>query len=292
MDKKLASFGIRTSILYTLILTLVGTGAYAYTYTKIQESEHESDFEIASVDLASQIQSLLREKQALERSLDDLKTENETLAKRLGRLNNKVDTLEKLKEIDKELLQKYSKVYFLNENYAPKELKKIDQIYSYNKDKEFFLHAEVVPFLERMLKRAERDGMHIRVISAYRSFAEQKSLKGTYTTVYGTTAANKFSADQGYSEHQLGTTVDLTTEALGAGYTSFQKTKEYLWLKDNAYRYGFILSYPQNNKYYVFEPWHWRFVGESLAERLHDDNIEFYDLDQREIDEYLIKLFD
>ena len=68
------------------------------------------------------------------------------------------------------------------------------------------------------------------IISGFRSFNEQSNLKDNYKVVYGT-GANKFSADQGYSEHQLGTTVDFTSTDLGAGFNSFAKSKEYEWLE-------------------------------------------------------------
>src|SRR5690606_18737682 len=108
---------------------------------------------------------------------------------------------------------------------------------------------------------------------------------------YGS-GANAFSADQGFSEHQLGTTVDFTTTGLGGGLQGFGNTPAYQWLVQNAYKYGFVLSYPEDNAYYVFEPWHWRYVGEDLAEDLHDDDQHFYDLPQREIDQYLLHIFD
>ena len=108
---------------------------------------------------------------------------------------------------------------------------------------------------------------------------------------YGS-GANAFSADQGYSEHQLGTTIDFTTDAIGSSFSGFEDTASFEWLMENAHRYGFILSYPDNNAYYQYEPWHWRFVGVDLARDLHRDEKGFYDLDQREIDTYLIKLFD
>ena len=108
---------------------------------------------------------------------------------------------------------------------------------------------------------------------------------------YGS-GANSFSADQGYSEHQLGTAIDFTTLELGSDFSSFEKTDAYKWLLDNAYEYGFILSYPKDNTYYQFEPWHWRFVGKSLANTLHQENKNFYDVDQRTIDSYLISIFD
>jgi hypothetical protein len=120
---------------------------------------------------------------------------------------------------------------------------------------------------------------------------EQASLKSAYTTSYGS-GANKFSADQGYSEHQLGTTLDFNTTKRSSVLSGFDKTPEYKWLTENAYKYGFVISYPKENKYYIYEPWHWRFVGISLATRIHDDNTYLYALDQRDIDTYLINLFD
>jgi D-alanyl-D-alanine carboxypeptidase len=143
-----------------------------------------------------------------------------------------------------------------------------------------------------MIDDANAAGVKIFVQSAYRSFFDQASLKGKYTVTYGAGTANSFSADQGYSEHQLGTTVDFSTTGLNGGLDGFDKTPAYTWLVANAYKYGFVLSYPKNNTYYVFEPWHWRFVGFALALRIHNESKNFYDLDQRVIDGYLISIFD
>ena len=154
------------------------------------------------------------------------------------------------------------------------------------------MHGGIEPFLKILLDVATSSNVDIRIISAYRSFGTQSELKSSYTVVYGAGTANKFSADQGYSEHQLGTTVDFTTAKLGANFSAFEKTQTFQWLAAEAYKYGFILSYPKNNAYYRFEPWHWRFVGRSLAEKLHNEGKFFYDLEQREIDKYLVSIFD
>ena len=143
-----------------------------------------------------------------------------------------------------------------------------------------------------MLEAAKVSKVTLYVKSAYRSFDEQKSVKSLYTVVYGKGSANQFSADQGYSEHQLGTTADFTTIGVNGSLSGFEKTVAYLWMQFNAYKYGFILSYPENNSYYIFEPWHWRYVGIALATRLHEEHKNFYDLDQREIDKYLPNIFD
>jgi len=63
-------------------------------------------------------------------------------------------------------------------------------------------------------------------------------------------------------------------------------------LNEYAHEYGFVLSYAEGNSYFMFEPWHWRFVGVELATRLKNEGKKFYDLDQREINQYLVKIFD
>ncbi len=211
--------------------------------------------------------------------------------RQVGKLNSTVDNLEKLTTTDPELLQKYSSIYFLNENYKPSDLTKIDEKWDYPNGKEVTIHSRVWPFLKDLLEDAKKDRIDIQILSGYRSFKEQKTLKGRYMATYGT-GANKFSADQGYSEHQLGTTVDFTTPATGEDLDKFDTTKAHIWLENNAYKYGFILSYPKGNEYYEYEPWHWRFVGKDLARYLHKKNKHFYELEQRKIDSYIPNLFD
>lgn len=219
------------------------------------------------------------------------KERNDAFQGKIDDISGTVGKLDKLSRIDPELLQKYSKVFFLSDNYVPAALTQIPQAWVTDDHDEYF-EKEAWPFLEDLLNDAKDDDIDLAITSAYRSFGTQAQLKSSYKLTYGS-GANAFSADQGYSEHQLGTTLDFVTKENGnALSTSFASSKAGVWLKDNAYRYGFILSYPSNNKYYQYEPWHWRFVGRDLARDLHDDGKNFYDLDQREIDPYLIDLFD
>jgi D-alanyl-D-alanine carboxypeptidase len=139
---------------------------------------------------------------------------------------------------------------------------------------------------------AKKENMNLLVISAYRSFETQGDIKAVNKVKYGAKTANQFSAEQGFSEHQLGTTVDFTTPSNNTNFLKFEATKEYQWLKNNAHKYGFILSYPKGNAYYAYEPWHWRFVGVALATKLHTEGKYFYDYDQRVIDVYQTSIFD
>lgn len=226
-------------------------------------------------------------------SLSAVKTEVGGVQQTIGSISGTVTTLQKLSTIDPELLKKYSKVYFLNENYTPVHLSVLQQQYVYsNVDKESF-STEAEPFLKKLLDSAKADGVTFYVDSAYRSFSTQQSLKSAYSVIYGAGTANTFSADQGYSEHQLGTAVDFINPGTGGQLTEeFGKTPSFKWLTEHAYMYGFEISYPEKNAYYVYEPWHWRFVGIELATYLHDNNLNFYAMDQRDIDAYLANLFD
>ena len=272
------------------IIALILAIYVAYQY-RVLNSEFESK-RAQDVELMSQLGDMKEEKlnllelSAYQQSIID------SFQGQISNIGSTVGTLEKLSQTDPELLKKYSKIYFLNENYVPAKLTEIDKGYVYNATNNFFIHAEVWPFLKKLVDDARANQIELLVASAFRSFGTQASLKSEYKVIYGAGTANQFSADQGYSEHQLGTSIDFTTLAVAGVSSSFETDPAYTWLKDNAYKYGFVLSYPSGNTYYKFEPWHWRFVGVALANTLHKQGKYFYDLDQREIDTYLIKLFD
>ncbi len=276
----------------SLTALVVVLAAGGYFYYKLDQTVKELNLTKAELSNTKSDLAQSQERAAsLENELGTEKYKNSLFSGQISEIAGTVGTLDKLAKTDKELLQKYSKIYFLNENYMPKGLLEIPSEYLYDQDKVIRIHNSVSPYLLDMMNDAKRHGANLLVISGFRSFGDQSSLKSSYKFTYGS-GANQFSADQGYSEHQLGTTVDFTSFDLGADFGSFGKSKEYEWLLDNAYKYGFIISYPEGNAYYQYEPWHWRFVGRSLAERLHEEKQNFYDLDQRQIDAYLIKLFD
>lgn len=250
--------------------------------------------ELASSTIAALSGRLSLTSEELEEIGDDYRSEkkkNDRFEDQISKISSTVGVLDKLSKTDKELLQKYSKVYFLNEHYIPEKIVSIEKKYLYNEAASKSIHANVEPYLSEMIDDALDDGVKIWVSSAYRSFNEQASLKGAYTASYGS-GANAFSADQGYSEHQLGTTLDFTGEGIGGRLDGFDTTEAFTWLEDNAHKYGFTLSYPKGNQYYIYEPWHWRFVGEDLASDLRKDDAHFYDWEQRKIDTYLISIFD
>ncbi len=267
-----------------------------YSFIKIQTAEDTLSSENKSLeykigDLEKQIYEAQKNTSLLSSVLLETQTNNQTLQNIINSISGQVGNLEKLAQTDKELLQKYSKVYFLNEHYVPISLTLINPKYVGNPSSGLQIHSNVDRYLESLLSNAESQGLGLKVQSAYRSFGTQASLKQSYKITYGS-GANAFSADQGYSEHQLGTTVDFTTIKLAGGLSGFDKTPEYAWLLAHAHEYGFVISYPKENTYYIFEPWHWRFVGVALANKIYQDNTYFYNLDQRFIDSYLANIFD
>lgn len=272
------------------IVAIVGLGVLFFQLNSVQNSF--SGVVEKYNDAHAKLSLKEEEARALSEALYSEQQKNAELEDELDDVEDELDDLEKLSRIDSELLQKYSKVYFLNEHYSPATVKEIDSKYLYPENKELSINTRVKPFLDNLLEAARKAKVDLRVASAYRSFGEQSTLKSGYSVTYGSGSANAFSADQGYSEHQLGTTVDFTTVATNGALDGFNTTPAYAWLLANAYKYGFVLSYPEGNAYYVFEPWHWRFVGKDLAGDLHKKKIGFYDMDQRDIDKYLIKFFD
>jgi len=283
------------------ILAIAGTGytfmansAHKERLTNI-ETEVKNTNEILTTKVVSLEESLLTlqvENTTLSEVLEVARTKSEALEEAFSEVNKNVATLEKITTTDPELLQKYSKIYFLNEHYVPEDVRTIPGKYTYDSNRTYQIHTRVWPYLKDLLNEAADDGINLQIISAFRTFGDQAVLKGAYTVSYGAGTANTFSADQGYSEHQLGTTVDFTNPTVGATFSGFSKSAEYEWLKKNAHKFGFTLSYPEGNSAYQFEPWHWRFVGVKLASDLHRKDAHLYDWSQRDIDAYVIELFE
>ncbi len=281
----------QTGLLIAIMVALPLSIFVAYQYRVLNNEFALTHAE--NLELGAQLETLKSDHQKLTEHSIGQQEIIDSFSGQIENISSTVGTLDKLAKTDKELLKKYSKVYFLNENYVPAKLTEVDGSYAFQQSGgNLLIQEQVWSHLKRLMDEAREDDVELLVVSAFRSFDTQASLKSEYKVLYGAGTANQFSADQGYSEHQLGTAVDFTTPEVGASFSKFLSSPAYEWLLNNAYKYGFILSYPENNTHYRFEPWHWRFVGVSLAKDLHDDGKYFYDLDQREIDAYLIKLFD
>lgn len=268
-------------------------GYYAWTQREgFSGARTELQTSVESITaLQEQLEATKAENDELRSLLQKASQENAAFGARVQELASSVTFLDKLSKTDRELLQKYSSVYFLSENFIPDPLVPVDEELLARPGSNVMIHGSVFPFLKDMMQAAAEDDAPLLILSGYRSFGEQSSLKSGYKVTYGA-GANQFSADQGYSEHQLGTTVDFTSPENPLSLVAFDDSPGFTWLIKNAHKYGFVLSYPHDNSFFQYEPWHWRFVGVDLAALLYNDNKYFYDLDQREINPYLSRIFD
>ena len=169
------------------------------------------------------------------------------------------------------LVNKYN---YLNADYVPENLVKVD--FAYTANNTYVVNVAYDNFVN-LVEAAKELGLTIKATTCYRSFDFQKILYDKYVRIDGVEAADTYSARPGFSEHQLGYSIDLTNGE-SVPFEEFHNTKEYEWLKDNAYKYGFILRYPKDKEYitgYIFEPWHIRYVGYDIAKYIYENNITY-----------------
>ena len=158
--------------------------------------------------------------------------------------------------------------------YIPKDLRPLETKAS---TKSVCLIKKARDAFELMAKNALLDGYTIKASSGFRSYEYQKSLLAN-AIKNGQKDASVSIAKAGYSEHQLGTAIDITGASINydSAVGKFDKTPEDIWLKENAYLYGFIQSYPEGKEEitgYKYEPWHYRYIGIENAKKIKDSNL-------------------
>ena len=160
---------------------------------------------------------------------------------------------------------------YLKENYVPENLKSLSSTYALSNMK---MVEEAANAFESLSKDASKENYKVIAMSTYRSYEYQVDLYNKYVKSDGKEAADTYSGRPGNSEHQTGLAVDVYNQT--ETYTNFEKTKEYNWMQENAYKYGFILRFPkdkENETGYEFESWHYRYVGKDIAKYIHKHNI-------------------
>lgn len=173
------------------------------------------------------------------------------------------------------LLAPVNKNIPLPPNYVPPDLVEITGVPATRSGMK--IRSIVLPYLKKMVDDAKAQGLILLVLSPYRSYQEQESVYNQEVVLNGQAQADRTVAKPGHSEHQMGTTVDFTSPS--AGYTlseAFGETPEGRWLKENAHRYGFVMSYPKGKEAitgYAYEPWHFRYIGAELASALYQKGI-------------------
>lgn len=186
-------------------------------------------------------------------------------------------------DISKDTLMIVNKHYKIPDDYEPENLVPIDdEKYGYWN----MIRADVYEEFKKMSAAAQKDNVTLFIASPYRSYNFQKQLYNSYVASDGVKNADTYSARPGYSEHHTGLAMDLIPE-FGLELDTFENSDGFKWMQENGYKYGFILRYPKDKEYitgYMYEPWHYRYVGIDAATTIKNENLTF-----EEYYEYYIK---
>jgi len=144
------------------------------------------------------------------------------------------------------------------------------------------MRKEAAEQFEKMWDEMYRLGYRVFVMSTYRTNQSQAGRYDNAVRTFGRASADRQFARPGHSEHQTGLAVDVLqrTNVRYMTQARFESTKEFEWMTENAHRYGFILRYPSEYRDvhgFIFEPWHWRYVGVCIATEMFDEGIALYE---------------
>ncbi len=151
-------------------------------------------------------------------------------------------------------------------SYVANDLVTVPAVYTTQvSGRQYLLRSETTAAVVAMFTAAAGDGVGMLVGSPYRSGASQKQIYDSAVSSDG--LSQRYSAPPGHSEHQLGTTLDITDPLTGGFLTS--SSAAYQWMVVHGADYGFRQSYTPTNVAetgYIEEPWHWRYIGVTAAE--------------------------
>jgi len=184
-------------------------------------------------------------------------------------------------ENENNLLVLVNKYNSLDSKYVPNDLQVIASKYQWL-GRSNQLTKEAAKAFEKMCEAALKDNITILAGSGYRSYSYQKTLYNNYVARDGFAEAETYSARPGYSEHQTGLAIDITNKS---DFIS-KNDKEYKWLMNNSYKFGFILRYPENKDKitgYMYEEWHYRYVGIDVAKEVYESNLTYDEYIARKI---------
>jgi len=169
-----------------------------------------------------------------------------------------------------------NKFNHVDKNFVPKDM--VTLFDSTNGAKMVKVAAEAY---KQFIEAAKKDGITLQSTTAYRSYSFQNTLYTNYVAKDGIKEADTYSARPGSSEHQLGLAVDLNDPNVVG---SRLDDKDYEWVLNNSYKYGFIVRYTEAGipiTGYMEEPWHIRYLGVELATKVYKSGLtyeEYYDL--------------
>lgn len=174
------------------------------------------------------------------------------------------------------LVNKHNK---LDNDFVPPDLVLLDNC----TDGEQYLSKEAKEAYDDMCMASREAGMNLSVTSSFRDYQSQEDTFNYYLNLYGQDYVDNYVAKAGFSEHQTALALDVKSSVA----SPFRTTKEYEWMIENSYKYGFILRYPKGREKVTGcnnEEWHFRYVGKEIAEYIKENDITF--------DEYYVMFLD
>ena len=154
----------------------------------------------------------------------------------------------------------------------PEDLVPIDSYYGLDS----YLDRDTYEAYKAMADAMMQEGIEVWITSAYRSYDSQVRIYNSYLQNDTQEVVDTYSARPGYSDHQTGRVVDLIEP--GGDLGNFEYTKAKKWLDEHAYEYGFIMRYPSDKEDltgYMYESWHYRYVGKEVATYIKETGITF-----------------
>jgi len=176
------------------------------------------------------------------------------------------------------LLVLVNKKYKLPSTYAPNDLVKVSNS-GLRRGENYYLRNILMSDLTNLVNHANADGIDLSIVSGYRSYQTQVSTYNYWLSKNNNNVeyVDTFSARPGHSQHQLGTALDFSSNEIGDALgDSFANTKASNWLVENAYKYGFVISFPKGYESvtgYKYESWHYRYIGVENALEMKNSSI-------------------
>ena len=186
-----------------------------------------------------------------------------------------LDWFENEKDTDtsKGMLMLVNRMYGLTSDYEVEDIENVPIKFAYNGMK---LNKKVISHLEDLFDSAYEEGYTFVVAEGFRTYKEQEKLYNSYANNYGKSEADKYVARPGHSEYETGLSFDLVP--YNKNYKDPKKSEEYEWLRDNAYKYGFIFRFEEGKEDitgFDADTWRLRYVGTEASTMIKNEGICF-----------------
>lgn len=191
--------------------------------------------------------------------------------------NGFIEQLQVVIDLPADIFIQADKQHFLDADYRPEDIVMLTDYSEMTLSKKNHSLREVlIPDLLHMIEDGRKEGLTLVISSTYRTFEYQDRLFKWNVEQNGLETAERESARPGTSQHQLGTAIDFGTITDDYAFTPAGE-----WLLENAWQYGFSLSYPdgyENVTGYRYESWHFRYVTTAGTElqRKYFGDIQHY----------------